>query len=225
MLAKAGACKGGRVVSDNPFNALFFAGDPRSEEFMLWLIDEDAEDQEEVIQKLAKPLYILLRNHSFAQRLHHKLYPETLEAEEKAGIAEHEWPVGDSAREFLDAWEREVKKPINGYVYFLQAVEWYGWVKIGRTTDINTRIQTLAAQYPFDTKLWHKIECADEIAVETAYHRKYADKRLRRGSEWFALTEEDLEEIRSVSYIGKTSIRSHQTSPPLMHNLANTEGT
>ena len=107
----------------------------------------------------------------------------------------------DMAGEFLASREREVKEPVGGYVYFLGAEE-HGVVKIGRTKNLSERVHTLRIQLPFDTELLHSIECADELEVETSYHRKYADKR-KKGSEWFRLTAEDLKEIRSVNYVGK----------------------
>lgn len=67
-------------------------------------------------------------------------------------------------------------------------------------------------QLPFDVKLLHSIERADEIEAETSYHREYADKR-RLGSERFRLTEEDLKDIGSVEYVGRARTRFSSTDP------------
>lgn len=202
---------------DNTFEAVFFGGDPRTEEFMLWLVDDDAVNQEEVVQKLANPLYMLLRIHAFDQGFFYKKYPKMLETEERAG-GSPDWHsyVAESAGEFLDAWEREVKMPVGGHVYILAGKEeGEGLFKIGQTTDISTRIPALRIQCPWPTELLHRVGCAVPLDAEAIFHREYASKRAN--GEWFRLTEEDLKEIRSVSYISAEGTKTY-AAPSVSEN-------
>jgi hypothetical protein len=172
----------GDTRTADAYEALF-CGDPRAERFMKWTIGEDV-DQEEVLRKLMEPFYHLLRAHALV----HEIGPP----DHWHGIA------GVLASDFLEAWDRAVYRPVRGYVYFVGSEE-YGVVKIGKANDLSSRIGTIALQLPFRVEVLHSIECANPDAVEKEYHRKFAEKR--KNGEWFALTPEDLEEIKSVTYL------------------------
>lgn len=132
-------------MSDGSFNALFFGGDSRGEEFMKWMFDDDVtiEDKEEVMRKLNTPLFYLLRAHALEY-----LPPYEVDTE----------IVAEMAADLLYAWEREVKRPVGGYVYILAGKEeGEGFFKIGQTTDPSTRIPTLQIQLPWPTELRHKV--------------------------------------------------------------------
>jgi len=83
-----------------------------------------------------------------------------------------------------------------GYVYLLKQVggEHY---KIGRTNSPQKRIDTLSVRLPFKVTLDHLIECDDYVDAEKALHRRY---EMQRGEgEWFALTQADVEYIKSLA--------------------------
>lgn len=93
------------------------------------------------------------------------------------------------------AQRRARLRPQPGYVYLLHAPEVQCY-KIGRSKEIKSRVALLNIQLPFDVQLVHKIECADYISAEKALHLRFADKHLR--GEWFALTDEDVAEIKAI---------------------------
>lgn len=84
-----------------------------------------------------------------------------------------------------------------GYVYVLRADN--GVYKIGQSTQIDDRIKQLSIQLPYELELVHVIETDHVINAEQLLHNRYAEKR--RGGEWFALTDEDLEEIKALSHL------------------------
>lgn len=170
---------------ENVIEALL-GGDHRAEGFRRWLVDDAVDYREEVLRELDQPLCHLLRAHALARE------PEVnLEAS----------VVEELSREFLDVWE-QAKNPVNGYVYFLGSEE-HDYVKIGRATNLDARVNTLAIQLPYRVELLHTVECADEVRTEAEYHRRFAGKRLN--GEWFKLSGEDMERVRTVGYVDRGS--------------------
>lgn len=84
-------------------------------------------------------------------------------------------------------------KQITGYVYVIQAGDYF---KIGRTKDLNGRLTQLAIQLPEKPFLVHVIGTSDCVKAEQFFHAKY--QANRRNGEWFALSDEDLAELKSV---------------------------
>jgi hypothetical protein len=93
---------------------------------------------------------------------------------------------------------REERKPIirspkKGHVYFVK--DDTGYVKIGYSQQIDTRIRTLQAGNPtlrlLDTYLTSDIE-----GLESLLHETFADKRVNR--EWFALSAKDIKKAKSI---------------------------
>ena len=81
-----------------------------------------------------------------------------------------------------------------GYVYVVQCGEFY---KIGRTTNLERRIPQLTVQLPYPLKLVCFIQTPNSASEERRLHELYADKRLN--GEWFALTDEQVKEIKAMT--------------------------
>lgn len=81
--------------------------------------------------------------------------------------------------------------PGGGYVYFLRGD---GYCKIGQTTSLQQRLNTLKIQLPFKVDLFHAIPTATPVSLEQQFHKKFADKRAN--GEWFKLEEEDFAHIK-----------------------------
>lgn len=91
--------------------------------------------------------------------------------------------------------KRGAPKAKEGWVYLLKADN--GTYKIGKTTNPHSRKRTFGVRLPFAVEYLHLIQTDDIGALERALHEKFAAKRLR-GSEFFALTDEDVAFIRSL---------------------------
>lgn len=87
---------------------------------------------------------------------------------------------------------RKPKKP--GYVYLIRADN--GYYKIGRTVNPAARLETLEVRLPFPIEALHIVSCQDMTGTEKELHAKFQDKR--KDGEWFALTDEDVEYIKSL---------------------------
>ena len=71
--------------------------------------------------------------------------------------------------------------------------------KIGRTNNLNARLDQLAVVPPFETELVHSILTNDSRGAEQFFHTRFAGKRLL--GEWFELSDEDVQFINSKSVI------------------------
>jgi len=90
---------------------------------------------------------------------------------------------------------KTVSRRQSGVVYFLK--EPNGLIKIGMSTrSADDRLAEFQPKLPFETELIHVINCNNPLAVEVSLHAQYGDKRIR--GEWFALTAEDLEDIKHM---------------------------
>jgi hypothetical protein len=89
------------------------------------------------------------------------------------------------------------KKNQNGWVYFLKE-ELTNSTKIGRTKDLNKRINNLGLILPFETELVFSIKCVDHFYAEIEFQKFFKDKR--RNGEWFDLTEKDINWIKNGKY-------------------------
>lgn len=89
--------------------------------------------------------------------------------------------------------EKHVKKErVETYVYLMHN-ERNGYYKIGRAKDPSARERTLQAEDP-QTVIIHTIKGYTDLELE--FHKKFGEKRVR--GEWFALTTEDVEYIKSL---------------------------
>lgn len=82
----------------------------------------------------------------------------------------------------------------HGFVYLIRSTN--GEYKIGKTKNMTKRMGWFGISLPFKVETIHTIECDDMDEVETSLHNRFADKRLN--GEWFALSESDVEEIKSL---------------------------
>lgn len=86
-------------------------------------------------------------------------------------------------------------KDTKGYVYLLKMVNGDYW-KIGRTAKPQKRMDKFDVKLPFPVECEHLIETLDMYALESELHSRYADKRA--GGEWFALSQVDIDYIKSL---------------------------
>jgi len=87
-------------------------------------------------------------------------------------------------------------KPKRGYVYLLRIPG--GYWKIGRSATPNNRLKTFEVKLPFEVTYECLIPTKDMIGLEKHLHKRFADKR-QNGSEFFALTDEDVEYIKALA--------------------------
>lgn len=78
----------------------------------------------------------------------------------------------------------------SGYVYLLEC-EQGEFYKIGRTNDLNRRMDQFGIQLPFKISLRHTIKVPDMVCAEAALHSKFASRRTN--GEWFKLSIEDVD--------------------------------
>ena len=75
-----------------------------------------------------------------------------------------------------------------GFVYLAEGHR--GEYKIGRTNLVDRRLGELGAMSAVEYRLIHEIKTDDPSGVESYWHRRFADKRMR--GEWFKLTAADV---------------------------------
>lgn len=93
--------------------------------------------------------------------------------------------------------------------------------KIGRTTDLNSRLQQIAhGAYRNFPIVDHFIETDIDTILERRLHDLFSDNRIPRGLsiEWFHLTEDDIQFVRSIIVIKErwnylVVANSHTESP------------
>ncbi len=88
------------------------------------------------------------------------------------------------------------KQAYTGTVYFLKGEN--GLTKIGMSARSATdRIGKFEPKLPFDTELFHVIDCKSPRSVEASFHQHFKEKRVR--GEWFNLSDADLAMIKEIS--------------------------
>jgi hypothetical protein len=92
------------------------------------------------------------------------------------------------------------RKPKSGVVYLLQA-KGTNRYKIGCTTNLKTRLNSLRTKNPYELEVIHTISSNDIEALEKAAHDQFAQYRTH--SEWFELTEGAVMEF--CSYVDGTA--------------------
>ncbi len=83
---------------------------------------------------------------------------------------------------------------MSGCVYILEC---QGLYKIGKTTNLKARLLAIQAMNPFPLKVIHVIPSERYGIVEKALHKIFSSKRL--GGEWFELSSEEINEVKSLS--------------------------
>lgn len=86
------------------------------------------------------------------------------------------------------------RKPRAGYVYVLRSST--GAFKIGYASSPDDRLRTFSVKLPFEVEYEVLIKTDDMLGYEAQLHERFADKRIN--GEWFALTDDDLAELRAM---------------------------
>ncbi|UJF27570.1 GIY-YIG nuclease family protein [Planococcus sp. 107-1] len=97
--------------------------------------------------------------------------------------------------QIIDSPDLQGKAP--GYIYFVQEYM-NGSFKIGKTKNLEKRMNIFGVKLPFENKLIFLIKTGNHHQTEVAFHKHFSDKRLE--GEWFALNKEDLTWIRAGKY-------------------------
>jgi len=88
------------------------------------------------------------------------------------------------------------QKDNRGFVYVIKSDS--GFYKIGKSVNAQKRIEELGVKLPFPIEPIHIIESNDYTRAEMYFHQKFADKR--GNGEWFALTDEDIEYLKGITF-------------------------
>lgn len=116
------------------------------------------------------------------------------------GLGEIEKAIESQDRE-LEEEECESESAIGlpkirpGYIYLIKAGD--GYYKIGRSKNVEVRMREIGLQLPFPFEVLHVISTKDMYRGEDDLHNRYAHCHLN--GEWFALTEEDVQAICSIT--------------------------
>lgn len=84
-----------------------------------------------------------------------------------------------------------------GFVYFVQEYM-NGSFKIGKTKNLEKRMNIFGVKLPFENKLIFLIKTGNHHQTEAAFHKHFSEKRLE--GEWFALNKDDLAWIKAGKY-------------------------
>lgn len=105
-----------------------------------------------------------------------------------------ESPIVDSALAVLDRGyqrpERVIleRTPVRGFVYLVRAGT--GAYKIGRSINVEKRLQSLRTQSPDPITLVHAVPVSDSVWAERFIHTRFAPHRGK--GEWFALSSDQV---------------------------------
>lgn len=84
-----------------------------------------------------------------------------------------------------------------GYIYFIQE-DYAGRVKIGKTVNLDQRIENFGVKLPFNIELIHSVQSNNHHYTEKLFHVHFNDKRAN--GEWFDLNDDDIAWIKSGCY-------------------------
>lgn len=87
------------------------------------------------------------------------------------------------------------QRTTTGFVYLLRTEQ--GHYKIGKTVNPQSRKKTFGVRLPFAVEYVVTIKTDDYTRLEKLLHQRFAEKRMR-GSEFFALTSDDVQFILSL---------------------------
>lgn len=100
--------------------------------------------------------------------------------------------IGGEARDY--SFHIGYKSGRNGVVYFIKGDN--GLVKIGRTTNLEKRQQTIQYNDKIKTELINYVSTFDTPTVEKTFHKIYENKRVY--GEWFELDDTDIDMIKRL---------------------------
>jgi hypothetical protein len=94
----------------------------------------------------------------------------------------------------------DAKRPNDeyGFVYLLKSGRFY---KIGRSNAAGRRQRELDIQLPEKASSIHVIKTDDPIGIEAYWHNRFAEKRVRRGAEWFNLDSAEVSAFRRRKFM------------------------
>lgn len=84
-----------------------------------------------------------------------------------------------------------------GFVYFIQE-DFSDRVKIGKTENLEQRMETFGVKLPFQIKLIHSIVSENHNYTEKLFHIHFSDRHTN--GEWFELSDKDIQWIKSGQY-------------------------
>jgi hypothetical protein len=90
-------------------------------------------------------------------------------------------------------WSSLQKPPVSGFVYLLRSPHGF---KIGCARNVERRVSDITTLLPFEVTVEHTFPAPDMYAAESALHFHFSAKRIR--SEWFALDESDVADIKTI---------------------------
>lgn len=85
---------------------------------------------------------------------------------------------------------------VKGYVYMLRSGRRY---KIGKSNDPSRRFREVRLELPDETNNVHTIPTDDPSGIETYWHQRFAQKRIRN-TEFFALSADDVRAFKRRKY-------------------------
>ena len=102
-----------------------------------------------------------------------------------------------------------MEKPSFEYVYFIRA-QGTNLIKIGRTTSLQDRLNTLQTGCPHQLELIIAVAHPDSPSIEKRLHQKF--ERYGTTGEWFALSEDIIRSLELFSELfgERTISKSHR---------------
>lgn len=92
--------------------------------------------------------------------------------------------------------EAATDERVKGYVYLLRSGRSY---KVGKSGDPSRRFREVKLELPIETVQVHAIATDDPSGIEAYWHKRFAEKRIRK-TEFFLLVEEDVRAFKRRKY-------------------------
>lgn len=155
-----------------------------------------AQEERDVVCKCGEIVFaqteILIKQGRFSEKVVLELYPdEAMFLCSALSLANH--CDKEAQSENFKGYSSETKK--KQYVYLFHATGTHRY-KIGRTTDLRSRIVQLAVGAPLMVNLITYFETENSLQEESILHKKLASHRVH--GEWFEFSPEQLEEVKKL---------------------------
>lgn len=131
-----------------------------------------------------------------------ELYQSAEQAEKQQVVPLDDFEISAISKIRAEKERRELKlsrdvgkpsKPKPGYVYLIQSEN--GQYKIGKSNNPSQRCKIFGLKLPFKVELIHLVKTDDMSKLETELHKHFASQRIN--GEWFSLSPEDIDYIKS----------------------------
>lgn len=96
-----------------------------------------------------------------------------------------------------DIKNKKIIEKKKGHVYFIKDPE-INLIKIGRSKELEKRFYALNKEFNENLEVVHKIYTDDCYSLEKILHERF--DRVRFSGEWFKLSDEDIEKIKTEFY-------------------------